>query len=80
MSLVWLSVFALFIFMSGGTLRCSVVSALPPFSVNLSPFSLLTPLTSLRELSLNRVREDVQIWSHGFSKASALGCLVNGFL
>lgn len=29
--LVWLSLFALFIFMNGKTLLCSVISTLPPF-------------------------------------------------
>lgn len=75
-SLVRLPVFAVCIFMSGRALSVLLIFILPPFSSNLYPFSLLTPVTGPLEVNLNRVRKDIRIWSHKFSKASVLMVLL----
>ena len=75
-SLARLPVFALFIFMSGRTLSVLLIFILPPFSSNLYPFSVLIPFTGPLEVSLTRVRKDIRIWSHKFSKASVLRCIL----
>lgn len=53
-----------------------MIFILAPFSSDLSLFSMLTALTGPLEGSLNRVRKDLQIWSHEFSKAYVLRVLV----
>lgn len=75
LSFMWLSIFVVFIFMNGGTLRCSVISGLLPFSCNLCPFSMLTELSS----EWVWIQRRHWIWSHRFGTASVFR-LVNGLL